>query len=128
MKELFMSFFMLSSSQIAYVGDFDKNLSFKDSKTYITSNPSYVLEALKRIDYSNIGHVVLSTGLKSNCTGYEIIEQQLEILGSKRKQLNFTVVAVTNCMGGDSFLRVECKKYSNCSYKSLSEVTYRRND
>ncbi len=31
MKELFMSFFMLSSSQIAYVGDFDKNLSFKEN-------------------------------------------------------------------------------------------------
>ena len=128
MKALFISFFMLSSSQIAYVGSFENSMYFKDSKVYLTSNQSHIIEALNRIDYTNIGHVVLSTGLEKNCYGYDKVKEQLKILGSKAKQLNFTVVEVKNCMGSDSFLRVECKKYSNCSYKSLSEITYRRND
>ena len=114
---------LLSTQALAntvYVGDY----SLYDSNTFnnviVDRNPRNILSTLKNLDYSNIDHVILSTGVSNSCSSYKIAEEQIKYLVSQN--VKFIVIKNNSCMGVDSVLRRSCNAQKNCTYKELSEL------
>ncbi len=108
-----------TESNYVYVGSFES--SEIQSRTH-WETPKDIYEELITDSYRNDDKVILSTGISNQCSDRTYIKKQIKFLSENVEEL--IVIKDEVCIGGESLLRLECKKYSNCTMMSFHELEY----